>query len=71
MHSMTESLQIIETAQTVELTVFSPDSDLLATVEIPKDEAVRLILLPLAMKHHFHAVQVEGGRVLVEAVGEE
>lgn len=68
MHSTETSIQIIQTAQTVELLAYSPDSDLLATVEINKDEALRLVRLPRTMGHVFRATRGPGGRVTVEAV---
>lgn len=68
MHSTETSLRLIQNAHVVELLVFSPDSDLLATVEINKDEATRLVQLPVMMGHVFRAVQVEGGKVIVEPV---
>ena len=69
MHSTSAvSIRIITEAQTVELLVFSPDSDLLATVEINKVEATRLVQLPVMMGRHFRAVETTGGRVIVEAV---
>ena len=68
MHSTGTSLRLIQSAQTVEALLFSPDSDPLALVSIPRDEALRLVTMPVMMGHRFTATLMAGGKVLVEPV---
>ena len=69
MHSMTAaSIRIINDAQTVEVLLFSPDADPLATVEVSKSKAVRLVGLPVTMGHVFRAARERVGGVFVEPV---
>ncbi|MFO1458206.1 MAG: hypothetical protein U1G08_02285 [Verrucomicrobiota bacterium] len=50
------------------LVAYSPDGDPLALVEISREEAARLVSLPEAMGHLFHAAERKGGEVHIEAV---
>ena len=69
MHSRTpESLAVIATANAIDPTVYYPDGDPLAVVEIPRCEAVSLVELPEALGWVFEVVRRTAERVEVGAV---
>lgn len=69
MAGVSGGIRIINGAMTVDVLVFSPDGDPLATVEISKAEGMRLVSLPMMVVHVFRATRESGGRVFVEPAG--